>query len=59
MRTYNIKETYVDKDDLRPGILAAPELEISLTANSLKGYNMFQLVFVNDMILPKKHMVDW
>ena len=59
VRTYNIKETYVDKDDPWLGILAASEFASFSTENSLKGYNPGQFVFGYDMILPIKHTVDW
>ena len=36
VRTFNITETYVDKDDMWLGILEAAEFTILSTANSLK-----------------------
>ena len=52
MRTYNIKETYVDKDDPWSGILATTMFVIFSTENRLKVYSTYQLVFGNDMIIP-------
>ena len=57
MRTRNINQTYVDKDDPWSGILSAAA--IPSTTNSLKGYSTGQLLFVRDIILPKKHTMDW
>ena len=59
MQTCNIKQTYVDEDDLWLGILAAELLEIRSTSNRLKVYSLGQLVFGDDMILLIKHKVDW
>ena len=59
MRTFNIKETYVDKDDALLGILTATAFAICSTLNMLKGYIPGQLGFGRDMILPIKHRVDW
>ena len=38
MQTFNITQTYVDKDDPWTGILAAAAFEIHSTTNRLKGY---------------------
>ena len=59
MQTCNIKQTYVDEDDLWLGILAAELLEIRSTSNRLKVYSLGQLLFGDDMILLIKHKVDW
>ena len=59
MRTFNIKETYVDKDDPWLGILAVSAFVMTSTKNRLKGYSLDQLLFVRDMILPIKHKLDW
>ena len=59
MQTFNIKETYVDKDDPWSGILAAAAFTIRQTTNRLKVYRPRQLVFGCDMILLIKHEVDW
>ena len=58
MRTFNIKETYVDEDDPWSGILAAA-FTICQTTNRLKGYRFRQLVFGCDIILLIKHEVGW
>ena len=58
VRTYNIKETYVDKYDPWTGILSAAAFKLWATTNRLKGYSTGQLVFDRDMILPIKHKVD-
>ena len=56
MRTFNIKETYVDEDDLWLGILeAAAAFPIIQTTNRVKGYHPHQLVFGCDMILLIRH----
>ena len=59
MCTFNIKETYVYKDDPWESILAAAAFVIFLTTNGLKGYIPGQLVFDCDIILPIKHKMDW
>ena len=59
MRNYNIKETYVGKDNPWPGILAAAEFEKISTANRLKFYGQGKLVFGGDMILPITHKMGW
>ena len=59
VRTYNITQTYVDRDDPLPGILSAAAFAIISTTNRLKGYSPVQLIFGRDMILPIKHTVDW
>ena len=59
VRNFNIKETYVDKDDPLSGILAAAAFSILSTSTRLKGYSVGQIVFVSKIILPIKHKVDW
>ena len=59
VRTCNITQTYVDKDEPWSGILAASEFPVRSTTNRMKDYSPGKLVFVRDMILPIKHMVDW
>ena len=56
---FNIKQTYVDKDDPWSGILDAASFSILSTTNMLKGYILGQLVVVHCNILLIKHMVDW
>ena len=43
--TYNIKNTYVDKENSWLVILPAAAFEINSTPNILKGYSMGQLLF--------------
>ena len=57
MRSFNIKDTYVDKDDTWSGISEAVELSIISTEIRLKGYILFQLVFGPAVILLIKHKV--
>ena len=59
VRTYNIKETYVDKDDPWSGILSAALLVICSTENRLKVYSPVQLLSGRYMVLPIKNMVYW
>ena len=59
VRTLNIKETYVDKDNPWSVILAASEIAILSTTNRLKGYSPGLLVFVRDIILWIKQKVYW
>ena len=56
--TCNITQNYVEKYNPWLGILSAAAISISLTTNRLKGYSPVQLVFVCDMIILIKHMVD-
>ena len=42
VQTFNITQTYVDKDDPKSVILDTAEFEISPTTNSLKGYSLGQ-----------------
>ena len=59
VRTFNISQTYVDKDNPWAGILSAAKFTIFSTTNRKKGYSQGQLVFVRDMILLIKYEVDW
>ena len=59
MRTFNIIETYVDKDDSWSGILASASFAISSTKNMQKGYSLVQLIFGCDVIILIKHRADW
>ena len=60
VQTFNIyTQTYVDIDDLWTGILSAAAFTIFSTTNRQKCYSPGQLVFVRNMILIIKHMVDW
>ena len=58
MQTFNISQTYVDKNDPWVGILAAAAFAIFSTTNGQKGYSPGQLIFGRDMILTIKHSVD-
>ena len=51
VHTYNIKDTYLDKDTLWMGILAAAKFEIISNPNSFKNYTLVQSVFACDMIM--------
>ena len=57
VRSYNIKEKYLDKAEMCLGISEAAELTIISTENRLIGYSLGQLVFFRDMILLMKHMI--
>ena len=59
MQTCKLKYTYLDEDTFWLGILAAAEFENLSANNRLKGYCTGQLLFVCDIILPIKHMVNW
>ena len=59
VRTYNIKETYLDKDEPWFVILAAAAFITFSTENRLKCYIPSQLLFGRDMILPTKHTAYW
>ena len=59
MQTYNIKETYINKDVPWLTILVAAAFDIFFTTNSLKYYSPGQLIFGRDIILPNNHTVDW
>ena len=57
--TFNVQQTYNDKNDPLTGNLAAAAFTIHLTTSSQKGYSPGQLIFGRDMILLIKHRVDW
>ena len=59
VRTFNIQQTYVDKNDPWTGILAAADFAICSTTNRKKAYSLGQLIFGRNMIIPIKYMVDW
>ena len=59
MQTFNIYQTYVEKNDLWMVILSAEAFAIFPTTNRQNVYSPGQLVFGRDMILPIKHRVDW
>ena len=59
MRTFNIQQTYVEKNNPWAGILVAAAFENFSTTNSQKGYCPGQLIFGRDIILPIKHRVGW
>ena len=59
VRIFNIQQNCVDKNYPWTGILAAAAFEICSTTSRQKGYGPGQLIFGRDMILPKKHSVDW
>ena len=59
VRNFNIPQTYIDKNDLWTGILAAAAFSFRSTTNSQKGYSPIQLIFGRDTILPIKYRVDW
>ena len=50
VQTYNIYQTYVDKDILLSVILPAAEFSIC-TTNNIKGYSPGQLIFGRDIII--------
>ena len=58
VQTFNISQTYIDKNDLWTGILAAAAFSLLSTTNRLICYNPDQLLFGRDMILSIKHEVD-
>ena len=59
VRTCNITQTYVDKDDPWSVTLATASFKICSTTIMLKGYSLGPLVFGRDMITPMKYNVDW
>ena len=59
MRIYNIKDTHVDGDDPRSGILASSEFTICSTENMLKFYSAGQLIFGCGTIFLIQHKVHW
>ena len=58
MRTFNISQTYVDKDDPWLGILAAAAFVIPSKTNRQKIYSPGQLIFGRDIIILIEHTVD-
>ena len=59
MRTFNIQQTCVDKNDPWIVILAAAAFKIFSTTSRQKGYSPGQLIFGRGIILLIKHRVDW
>ena len=59
VRTFNVQQTYVDKNYPRTGILFAAAFTFSLTTISQRAYSLGKLIFGQDMILLIKHRVDW
>ena len=58
VRTFNISQAQVDKDDPWTGIVSAADFSIRSTTNRQKVYIPGQLIFGREMILPIKHKVD-
>ena len=58
VRTCNVTETYIDKDDLWSGFLAETAFTILSTTNRLKCYSPEQILFGRDMIIPIKHKLN-
>ena len=58
MRTFNVQQTYIDKNDSWAGILSTSAFAIISTTSRQKVYSPGKLLFGRDMILPIKHMVD-
>ena len=56
--TFNISQTYVDKNDSWTGILDGAEFSIRSTTNRQKGFSPGQLIFVYGIIIMIKHTVD-
>ena len=59
VHTFNVQQTYVDKNDPWTGIFDAAAFSICSTISRKKGYSQGQLKFGRDLILPIKHRVDW
>ena len=59
VRTCNITQSHVEKDDPWSGILSSTEFEIRSKTNRIKVYSPGQLIFFRDMIIPIKQMVGW
>ena len=59
VRAFKSQHTYIDKNGLFTGILAAAAFAFLSTTNRQKCYSPGQLIFGRDMILPIKHRVDW
>ena len=58
VRTYNIKRTYIDKDDQKSVILKVTAFAIITKEKKLKCYSAVKLLFCRDIILLKKYTVD-
>ena len=58
MRTFNVQQSYIDKDDPWTVILAAAAFAIISTISRQNGYSTGQLICFLGMILPIKHRVD-
>ena len=59
MRTHNIQDIFIDKDDTWLVNLSAAEFSVISATNGLKDYSPGKSVFGRDMIIPIKHTVDW
>ena len=59
LRTCNITQHCVDKDDSWSRILSAAAFVIISTTDRLKAYIPGQLIFGRDIILPIKRTMDW
>ena len=59
MRTCRITRTYFDKDEQWSGMFSAAAFTVRSTTNRLKGHSLGQLVFGRDMIIWRKHKLDW
>ena len=59
VQTFNIQQTYVDKNDPWTSILASAAFVLFSTTSGPKCYIPGQLIFGRDMILLIKHRVDW
>ena len=52
LQTFNVQQTYIDKNYPWTGILAAAEFPIFSTTNRKKGYSSGQLIFARYTIPP-------
>ena len=59
LRTFNVKQTYVDRNDPWMGILAAVAFVIFRTISRQKVYSPGQLIFDHDINFLIKNRVDW
>ena len=59
VQTFNIQQTYIDKNDPWTGILSAASFAICSTTNRQKVYSPVKMIFDRDMILLIKNRVDW
>ena len=59
VQTFNMQQTYVDKNDPWTGILSAAAFANHSTTRRQKGYSPGQLLFVRDIIIPINHELDW